>query len=47
MLSERAGIPLRVVPIGANRHDAPLLRAALTELRRGQPSQATLRERFT
>ena len=32
MLTERAGIPLHLVPAGANRHDAPLLAATLTGL---------------
>lgn len=32
VLSEGAGVPLHVVPAGANRHDAPLLPATLTGL---------------
>jgi transposase len=32
VLTEGAGIPLHVVPAGANRHDAPLLAATLTGL---------------
>jgi transposase len=32
VLTEGAGVPLHVVPAGANRHDAPLLPATLTGL---------------
>ncbi len=35
VLTEGAGIPLHLVPAGANRHDAPLLAATLTDAEPG------------